>query len=133
MEASKAEMDASKAGMDASDAEMDVSDAEIEPMAARVVAVVQREQAACLHLDDGRSLRISSMPAAGVFDRLCDACRAGRRIDYIEVCNMVTGRCRVLAWWDGEHLSVLALPSGQPTEIHCDAEARLVGPNEQLP
>ena len=100
---------------------MDASKAEIEPMAAKVVAVVQREQAACLHLDDGRSLRISSMPA-GVFDQLCEACSTGRRVDYIEICNMVTGCCRVLAWWDGTRLSVVALPRGEPTAIRCAAE-----------
>ena len=104
---------------------MDASKAEIEPMAARVVAVVQREQAACLHLDDGRSLHISSMPA-GVFDQLCDACRAGKRIEYIEMCNVVTGCSRVLAWPVGQHLAVVVLPPGEPTEISCDAEARVV-------
>lgn len=100
---------------------MDASKAEIEPLAAKVVAVVQREQAICLHLDDGRSLCISSMPA-GVFDQLCDACSAGRRVDYIEICNMVTGCCRTLAWWDGTGLAVVALPCGEPTEIRCRAE-----------
>ncbi len=97
---------------------MEAGSAEIEPVAAKVLAVEDCSPGAWLHLDDGRSMHLRSMPN-DVFDEMCAACRAGTRVDYIEMCNMVTGRRRVLAWWRESGMSVVALPSGEPPEIRC--------------
>ena len=100
---------------------MEACKAEIEPLAAKVMAIDRCSAGAWLHLDDGRSVHVSSMPN-DVFEPLCEAHCAGIRVDYIEMCNMVTGCCRTLAWWGKSGMCVVALPTGEPTEVRCHAE-----------
>ena len=100
---------------------MEACKAEIEPMAARVLVIDRHSVGAWLHLDDGRSVHISSMPN-DIFDQLREAHCAGARVDYIEMCNMVTGCCRTLVWWCKSAMSVVALPIDEPTEVRCHAE-----------
>ena len=72
-------------------------------------------RAVWLHLDDGRVVRLASMPDELV-NPLHEAHNCGARIDYIEMRN---GCSRVLAWWSDSRsgLFVAALPAREPTEV----------------
>ena len=83
---------------------------EPEPMAAKVI-FISRDASVRLYLDDGRVVRVASMPDQLV-DSLHSAYRDGVRVDYI-----VTGCSRLLAWRCGARVAVAALPAGELAEV----------------